>query len=52
MNSMITADWYAMRPFRVWATAVKYMSAGFFACLNNALVPHAGGEYQYNVFVK
>lgn len=46
---MITHDWYIMRPFRIWANAVAYMSAGYFACLTNSLSPMTGEELTYSV---
>lgn len=48
--NMITPEWYAMRPFRTWATFAAYSSAGYFACLNNLLSPITGNALLYNVY--
>lgn len=46
---MITPDWYIMRPFRMWANAVRYMSAGYFTCAQNAITPLTGEALSYTV---
>jgi hypothetical protein len=46
---MITSDWYIMRPFRIWANAVAYLSAGYFTCLTNTLSPMTGKPLSHSV---
>ena len=46
---MITPDWYIMRPFRLWANAVTYLSAGYHACVLNMLSPMTGDKLSYDV---
>lgn len=46
----ITNDYYLMKPFRQWAKAVSYLSAGYFAVVSNIMSPMTNNELQYAVY--